>query len=321
MNLQNKKLEKLLSCPNCKLPTLKMDQQKIKCEECAESYNMFFDIPVLIKSDSPVLEWYEPKKDLTPSTNRGFEELLQALYKWLKPEVRVWTIKSQKAIQGLLEENNPDVHDSNVVLIGAGFESVYRRILKPYRNIIRMGLARLGDVNLFCDTCDIPLLKDRIDLILSSSVLEHVYNPEQAVKEMFRVLKPGGYVYAEIPFMRAYHMIPVDYQRYTISGIEELFKRHGFTLISKGICSGPFTASVLFFVDFCDSLFSFNKYIKAIIALILSIILHPIKYVDRFFENSRWAEINACNFYYIGKKNETGNLEIKAKRERGQVCR
>ncbi len=289
-----------------------MDQNKIiKCKECGESYNTFFDTPVLIKNDSPILEWYEPKKDSIPSTNRDFKKVLRTLYRWLSPADRIWTVNSQKAIQGLIEKINPDADDKNVVLIGAGFESVYRRILKPYRNVIRMGLASRGDVDLFCDICNIPLRKDSLDLILSSSVLEHVNNPEQAVKEMFRVVKPGGYVYAEIPFMRAYHMIPVDYQRYTISGIEELFKRRGFTLISKGICSGPFTASVLFLIDFCGSLASFNEYIKAIVVLILSIILHPIKYLDRFSENSQWAVVNACNFYYIGKKNKISNLNIK----------
>jgi SAM-dependent methyltransferase len=304
MNIQNKKLEKLLSCPNCKLPTLKMGLQKIKCEACGESFNICLNTPVLIKKDSPVLEWYEPKKISTLSTSKGFKKVVHALYIWLKPEDRVWTTNSLKAIHGLLEENNPDADDCNVVLVGAGFERVYRRILKLYRNIIRIGLPSRGDVDLVSDICDIPLIKDSLDLLLSSSVLEHVYNPEQAVKEMFRVVKPGGYVYAEIPFMRAYHMIPVDYQRYTISGIEELFKRHGFTLISKGICSGPFTALALFLTDFGGSLFSFNKYIRAIFSLILSLIFHPVKYLDRFFENSQWAKVNACNFYYIGRKNE-----------------
>ena len=66
-------------------------------------------------------------------------------------------------------------------------------------------------MDLFCDICDIPLIDNSVDLILSSSVLEHVYNPEQAVQEMYRVLKPYGSVYAEIPFMRSLHMRPVDY--------------------------------------------------------------------------------------------------------------
>lgn len=302
LRTQNKKLGKLLACPNCKMPTLTKNQQTIACEKCGESYSMFFDTPVLIKSDSPIHDWYKPKLDSAPATNRGFKELLTVLYRLLKPEDRVWSIKSKKALQGLLEEKNPDVDGNNVVLFGAGFESVYKSILKPYKNIIRMGLASRSDVEFFSDICDIPLVTDGLDLIFSSSILEHVYDPEQAVKEMFRVLKPGGYVYAEIPFMRSYHMMPVDYQRYTISGIEELFKRHGFTLINKGICSGPFTASVLFLIDLCGSFLSFNKYIKAISVVTLSLILHPIKYLDRFFEHSPWANNCACNFYYVGRK-------------------
>ena len=98
-----------------------------------------------------------------------------------------------------------------------------------------------------CDICNLPFVNDSADMILSSSVLEHVYDPECAVAEMHRVLKPGGYVYAEVPFMCAYHMKPIDYQRYTISGIERLFARHGFKLLDKGICSGPFTGLALFF--------------------------------------------------------------------------
>lgn len=302
MNLDNKKLQKLLCCPKCKSPTLKREHQKINCEECGESYSLLFDTPVLIRSDSPVLDWYKPKKDSTPSTRRGFRDSLLTLYRRLKPEARVWSVKSQKAMQALLEEKNPDFDDNAVVLIGAGFESVFRRITKPYQDIIRLGLVTRGEVELFSDICELPLVGDGLDLVLSSSVLEHVYDPEQAVAEMFRVLKPGGYVYAEIPFMRAYHMIPIDYQRYTISGIEKLFERHGFTLISKGICSGPFTAAILFFINLSSSLLSFSRYLEMTVSLVLSVILHPVKYLDRCFEDSKWAEVSACNFYYIGKK-------------------
>ena len=34
------------------------------------------------------------------------------------------------------------------------------------------------------------------DVIISSSVFEHVHNFDQALKEMYRVLKPGGYLYS-----------------------------------------------------------------------------------------------------------------------------
>jgi SAM-dependent methyltransferase len=219
------------------------------------------------------------------------------------PPDRVFSQKSQATIRNILEEKSPDNPNNIVVLIGAGLESVYKKLCNPYNDIIRVGLPRnIEDVNVICDICDLPILEQQSDLIFSSSVLEHVYDPERAVAEMYRALKPNGYVYAEIPFMRASHMKPVDYQRYTIYGIEELFARHNFTLIDKGISSGPFSALALYIVDFIQSLLMFNKYALIIARLFLSLILHPFKYLDRICENSQWAETTACNFYYLGKK-------------------
>lgn len=41
----------------------------------------------------------------------------------------------------------------------------------------------------------LPLASNSIDLVVSLQVLEHVQNPAQVVKEVYRVLKPGGYFY------------------------------------------------------------------------------------------------------------------------------
>ena len=40
----------------------------------------------------------------------------------------------------------------------------------------------------------------RFDIITSNDVLEHVNLPEQALAEMYRVLKPGGEIFVTIPF-------------------------------------------------------------------------------------------------------------------------
>ena len=165
-----------------------------------------------------------------------------------------------------------------------------------------MGLAHQGETDVCCDICSLPIKDSSVDMIFSSSIMEHVYNPEKAVGEMMRVLKPGGIVYTEIPFMRAYHMAPVDYQRYTYSGIEELFSRHGFAIVSKGVYSGPFTALSLFIRDFL-LLLPYGRF-HEIAKLIFSIALHPIKYFDLLVEDSDRANILACNFYYYGKKPE-----------------
>ena len=43
------------------------------------------------------------------------------------------------------------------------------------------------------DIHELPLEDNSVDAILCSAVLEHVEEPQRAVKEMYRVLKKGGY--------------------------------------------------------------------------------------------------------------------------------
>jgi len=310
MSIKDEKLQRVLACPNCKKPKLVSDAKNITCQACGESYSLFFGTPILIKAGSPVFEWYQPRLASRESRNQSFQRL-QNLYWWLRPEARVWTKLSQRILQELVDNVNPDSDDTQIILLGAGFETAFKRILEPYENIIRIGLASQGEVDFFSDACEMPLQTNSIDLIMSSSVLEHVYDIEKAVIEMNRAIKPGGFVYAEIPFMRAYHMIPIDYQRFTISGIEKLFERNGFKLVNKGICSGPFTAATLFIIDFLSSFFYFNKFLRAVVTLILSILLHPVKFIDRLFENSEWAEITACNFFYVGEKIDNFHYQSK----------
>jgi SAM-dependent methyltransferase/uncharacterized protein YbaR (Trm112 family) len=295
------KLAQILACPDCKSP-IDLQPDGIICKECGSPYQVLSGVPVLIKKDSPVLEWYDPAKSTRPTQGNPLKRRLLALRRALLPSQRVWTRKSQQVMTRMLQDKNPDAPDCHIVLIGAGDDPVYTRLLQPYRDIIRCGLSHRGKTTLACDVCDLPFVHEQADLIFSSSVLEHVYDVAQAVSEMHRVLRPGGYVYAEIPFLRAYHMIPHDYQRYTISGIEALFRRHGFETLDVGICSGPFTALVLFLTDFARSMLSFSRPIQMAAYTALSLLLHPMKYLDRWVENAEWAEINACNFYYLGMK-------------------
>ena len=314
MRSVNDKIADILACPRCKT-SIRPKGDSLACDVCGIPYEMLLDKPTLIMQDSPVKAWFDPHASRVGG--HGVKGKLVSLWRSLMPSERVWTRKSQALVRQVLEATHPDSPDSHVVLIGAGFEPVYKRLLSPYSTVIRVGLAHREDVDVVCDICDLPLAQSSVDLILSSSVLEHVYDPERAVDEMFKAIRPNGYVYAEIPFMRAYHMIPVDYQRYTISGIASLFGRHGFTEIESGICSGPFTGLALFLRDFCGGLFSFSKPLEMLVVLGLYLLLHPMKYLDRLCENSRWARINACNFYYLGKKNSTDGDSAASLTQRG----
>ena len=57
--------------------------------------------------------------------------------------------------------------------------------------------------------------------IVCWSVLEHVPEPERAIAEMRRVLKPGGAIWVQLPFLFPYHPDPQDYWRVTPSGLRQ----------------------------------------------------------------------------------------------------
>jgi SAM-dependent methyltransferase len=76
----------------------------------------------------------------------------------------------------------------------------------------------------------IPVESNYFDTILCIAVLEHVENPEEVVPELYRVLKPGGHLILEVPFLQPEHKVPTDFQRYTKDGLVRLVSHHGFSV-------------------------------------------------------------------------------------------
>ena len=72
------------------------------------------------------------------------------------------------------------------------------------------------------------LRDESVDAINCLSVLEHVFNPREIIAEMFRVLRPGGCVRAQVPFLMQYHAYPEDYFRYTHVALQRMFEEAGF---------------------------------------------------------------------------------------------
>ena len=55
----------------------------------------------------------------------------------------------------------------------------------------------LADVK--ADICNLPFADDEFDMILCNHVLEHIPDDPQAMKELYRVLKPGGTAIFQVP--------------------------------------------------------------------------------------------------------------------------
>jgi len=76
--------------------------------------------------------------------------------------------------------------------------------------------------------------KEEFDFFVFNHTLEHLYNPFQAVSEIFKIVKPGGYVFTSVPTMNIPHGIPFHYNGFTPMGLAMLFKTAGFEVVEMG---------------------------------------------------------------------------------------
>ena len=116
---------------------------------------------------------------------------------------------------------------------------------KPYRSIFSVdeyvGMDYEGEghshaneeIDVFYDGKKIPFENDTFDSVFSSEVFEHVFNLEELLPEIRRVMKPGGLILVTCPFAICEHEIPNDYARYTSFALKHLFEKNGFEILRQ----------------------------------------------------------------------------------------
>jgi SAM-dependent methyltransferase len=100
------------------------------------------------------------------------------------------------------------------------------------------GLHGPSGVDAYSTAYRIPFRDGAFDAAVCSAVLEHLEEPEQALRECFRLLKPGGVAAYTVPFIWHVHEAPRDFYRYSRFGMEYLLKKSGFEVMEVRALSG-----------------------------------------------------------------------------------
>ena len=80
------------------------------------------------------------------------------------------------------------------------------------------------------------------------AVLEHVRDPEEVMREIARVLAPGGIAHLVTPFCHPFHEYPKDYRRFTPDGLKEL--AGGMEVVAEGWRTGPTATLLVFTIEY-----------------------------------------------------------------------
>jgi SAM-dependent methyltransferase len=169
-------------------------------------------------------------------------------------------------------------------------------------DVVAMDVYASPNTQLLGDGHSLPFRGEVFDGVWIQAVLEHVLEPHAVVSEIYRVLKPGGVVYAETPFMCAVHEGAYDFTRFSPSGHRWLFRR--FSQIGAGILGGAGT-TLVWSIRYFWRAFGIGE--KA--AIVLTLPLFWLRYLDRF-ANKRDSADAAYAVWFFGRKQP--NVETSA---------
>jgi SAM-dependent methyltransferase len=91
-------------------------------------------------------------------------------------------------------------------------------------NMVNMDVFAAVSTDVIAVGEDMPFEDDQFDFILCAAVLEHTRRPRDVAREMCRVVKPGGMVRIDYPFLQPVHGYPSHYFNATPEGAISLFE-------------------------------------------------------------------------------------------------
>jgi SAM-dependent methyltransferase len=140
----------------------------------------------------------------------------------------------------------------------------------------------------------LPFADGAFDGVWIQAVLEHVLCPQDVVDQIHRVLRPGGIVFADTPFMQQVHEGAWDFTRFTASGHRWLFRAFGE--IESGTVGGPGMAAIWSIRYLVRALTRSDK-----LATALSLLFFWLRFADRFC-GRREAADGATGVYFLGRR-------------------
>ena len=121
---------------------------------------------------------------------------------------------------------------------------------KPYESLFSTATEYVGleidselnrqrkNADYFYDGKVFPFGDASFDSVVINQVFEHVFEPEEFLSEISRVLVQDGTALVTVPFVWDEHEQPCDFARYTSFGLKAIFERHGFEVVEQRKTAG-----------------------------------------------------------------------------------
>ena len=212
------------------------------------------------------------------------------------PEPRYTRLRNRK----LFDWMNRVTVGKRVLNLGSGVGRFDGYLSREIKTINFDRNPKAGKLDIIGDAHFLPFRNDSLDVVYSIAVLEHVKKPWIVAEEIFRVLRSGGHVVVELPFLNVIHD-DQDYFRFTDKGIRSLFDHSRFKVVFEQVGSGGGSFLSVLLLEYLEQ-FIPSKYLKGLWRVIMRYPLSMLKYLDRLVERSPNLRRTANSFSFIGTK-------------------
>jgi SAM-dependent methyltransferase len=187
----------------------------------------------------------------------------------------------------------PGLPKGSLLDIGSANASYKAEIDKKFDPIVFFDLNCFPNaINVRGDVHRLPFKSESFQIILCLQLFEHLAKPNDAIKEVSRVLQKGGTLILSVPHLSRLHEIPYDFLRYTQYGLEQLLGEGQFEIVDLKVTGG-----LLLFLGhqyslaFLLTFWKLKWFRKLTIWINENLVVRPIIWIDsKLSKNTRFPQ-------------------------------
>ena len=174
-------------------------------------------------------------------------------------------------------------------ILNAGSSSV-----RYGENCINIDIQKKVNVDVVCDVHNLPSSLGEFDVVICNALLQYCHSPQIVAQQFHNVLKDGGYLFVDAPWMQPFCPDTPDRYRFSEEALKSIFSK--FNIEESGPSIRPGSAFAMLGVCIAKSLTT-NKYMNFFLGKIVTLVLYPFRGIRTVEEDK-----TAGAFYIICQK-------------------